>query len=735
MQTLLATLRCGAGLICASAILATPALRAANDSSGQADAFPDFESYIKISGQTPWITGDTAAYATRNNMPSSGAAGIEDLFYSKDLNDSTTLTINGHALAGSDDYLADFKVETDKIGSIDAGYSRFRTFYDGIGGFFPLSDAFYRWDPEELHVDRAKAWIDLKLALPNRPVFTFSYHNEARTGMKDSTEWAPVINPNAVVVKGALVGNAVPANTPEIGPNVMLIDEHHNIFEAGMVAEIGNTTETLKAIVDSVNDDDSRDYVKFPNSNVLADPTVAVTDDDETRKSTSFKLINQTETKLNERWSMDTGLSYMHESSTDGGTWLTPTYSATANAVWVTDTAADIYGISKVDDYVGNISFDYSPTKDWLMKLGYREESSVIGSDGSFVNTTLATGAKTIASANITTRIEDTYSNFTERVATPELELNYSGIKSLDLYFSIDERVDHGNQHWINPYVAVSTSGTGVITNSGAPIGSVFFQEADQTNDYAKLGANWSPASYLTIRAEVFHKEDLNQFVGANALVGTASYGGLYVTGYSLTGAKLTVTFKPAPMISFVTRYQPQSGTMSVLANPLNGGTGYNEVTSGTVSGQMISETVNWTPNQQVYVQANANVVYNYIQTAYPIVVVSTSTYIPPPIQNANNNYVTGSVVCGFALDKADDLQVRGTYCRADDYNPQIAAGGEPYGAGFLEESVTAGVKHKFSDKLLGELKAGYLRRTDDTSGGFTNYRGPLVYVSLTYAL
>jgi hypothetical protein len=488
-------------------------------------------------------------------------------------------------------------------------------------------------------------------------------------------------------------------------------------------------------MVDAVNNDDSRDYVKYPNSNVIADPTVTVTDDEETRKSTSFKLINQTESKLNERWSIDTGFSYMHESSTDGGQWLTPTYAAVPNAVWVVDTAADIYGVSKVDDYVGNVSFDYTPTKDWLMKLGYRQEVDVIASDGDFVNTTLVTGAKTITAANITTRIEDTYSNFTERAATPEFELNYSGIRNLDLYFSIDERVDHDNQHWINPYVAVSTSGTGVITNSGAAPGSVFFQEADQTNDYAKLGANWNPASYLTIRAEVFHKEDLNQFVGANALIGTASYGGLYVTGYELNGAKITVTFKPAPSISFVTRYQPQSGTLSVLANPVNGGTGYNEVTSGTVKGQMLSETVNWAPNQQVYFQANANVVYNCIQTSDPYVIVSVNPYVPPPVANSDNNYVTGSLVCGFALDKTDDLQIRGTYCKADDYNPQIAAGGQPYGAGFLEESVTAGVKHKFNDKLLGELKAGYLRRTDDTTGSFTNYRGPLVYVSLTYAL
>jgi len=74
-------------------------------------------------------------------------------------------------------------------------------------------------------------------------------------------------------------------------------------------------------------------------------------------------------------------------------------------------------------------------------------------------------------------------------------------------------------------------------------------------------------------------------------------------------------------------------------------------------------------------------------------------------------------------VDKTTDAQLQAVWSRANNYNPQIAAGGQPYGASFLEESVTAGLKHKFNDRLLGDGKVGYLRRTDDTTGGFTNYR------------
>ena len=734
MHGIPSSLRRSAGLICAGAALALPGLRAADSAPSQADAFPNFESYIKISGQAPWVSGDTAAFANRTGTPSSGSGGIEDLLYSKDLTDTTTLTINGRALAGVDDYLASFKLETANVGTAEGGYSRFRTFYDGVGGFFPLSDSFYRFNPEQLHVDRSKAWIDLKLALPNRPVFTLSFHNEIRTGMKDSSEWGPIINPLAVVKAGALVGNAVPANTPFIGPNVLMLDEHHDTLEAGMVATLGATTETLKATLTTVSNLDSRAYVKFPTTTVIADPTVTVLDDQESIRTTSFRVLNQTETKLSDKFTLGTGFTYTHSSSSDGGNWITPTYAATPNAVYNAETAANIFGVSKVDDYVGNISLDFKPTKNWLIKVAYRDEFDAIGSKGGFVNTTLATGAKTVAPVNITTRNELTYSSFLEHAESPEFSLEYTGFKDLDLYANVDKRIDHDDQHWINPFVAVSTTGAGVVTTTPASPSSVFFQDADQANNNAKIGFNWNPCSFFTLRAELFRKDDQNQFVGASAIVGTASYGGYFANGYTFTGVKVSFIIRPSPTLSFNTRIQPQSGLMSVYASTLNDGAGH-EVTSGKVKGDLFSETVNWTPNQWVYVQGNINVVYNYIQTAYPIVVVSATTNIPTPIQNSNNNYISGSALCGFVVDKDTDAQLKFALTQANDYNPQIAAGGQPFGAGFQDESATAGLKHKFTSKLLGEFRVGYLRRTDDTTGAFTNYHGPLVYAALTYAL
>ena len=728
------TLRRGAGLACAAAILSFPAARAADTSPSQVDAFPSFDNYVKFSGLAQSLSGDPSAYAARTGTPSAGSVGIEDLSYSQDLSTNNTLSINGHAMAGTDDYLAKVSLDSNNLGTAEVGYSNFRTFYDGIGGFFPLSDTFEKWDPESLHVDRGSFWVNLKLAMPDRPVFTLSFRDDTRTGMKDSSEWAPAINPDAVIAGGAFVGNAAPANTPYIAPNVLLLDEHHDSFNASMVATAGKTTETLRATIESVNNLDSRDYVKYPGSRVTADPTVTVLDDQEARRSTSFRLVNETETELNDQLSVNTGLSYSQLSSANGGEWITPTYSTTAHALYVADNAIGIYGGSRIYDYVGNVAVDYTPTQDWRAEAAFRQEYDVTASAGGYTQVTLASGSRSVSSANMNTLDLLTYSHFDEHAGTPELSLEYLGISNLTLYANFDDRIDKAGQHWVNPYAAVTTSGLGVVTESGAPIGNVFFQDADQDNENLKAGANWNASSSVTIRAEVYRKDDENRYLGANDVAGVASYGTFFANDYTFTGGKFSVVLKPLSTLTFSTRYQPESGMMSVTANAAAGGSG-DDVTSGKVRAQMISETVNWNPSQRLYVQGNVNLVYSYIQTAYPVVVVSTTAGIPTPIQNANNNYITSSALCGFTVDKKTDAQLRLSWTRADDYNPQIATGGQPYGAGFLEESATAGLKHLFSNRLEGELKVGYLRRTDATTGGFTNYRGPLAYASVTYSL
>ena len=238
-----------------------------------------------------------------------------------------------------------------------------------------------------------------------------------------------------------------------------------------MVATIGKTTETLKATFDWVNNVDERDYAKYFGSNVIADPTVMVQDDQEARAATTFRLLQQTETQFSSKVALDVGLTwYAHLSSTNGGNWITPAYSSMAKAVYTADTAANIFGGSKMDDYVGNIFLKFTPGKNWQADIGFRDEYNVVGSSGGFTTTTLASTAKTVAATSINTSDDLTYSHFIDHTLTPEASVQYLGFQGVSLYGTADDCIDHGTQHWINPYAATTITGTGVTTMAGAPI-------------------------------------------------------------------------------------------------------------------------------------------------------------------------------------------------------------------------------------------------------------------------
>ena len=167
----------------------------------------------------------------------------------------------------------------------------------------------------------------------------------------------------------------------------------------------------------------------------------------------------------------------------------------------------------------------------------------------------------------------------------------------------------------------------------------------------------------------------------------------------------------------------------------------YPEYDSCDAENNTISETIDWTPTAQFYMQANINVVFNYINTVYPRAGTVAAAGATPAwnvngmLQNSNNNYLNGSLLAGTVLSKNDDLSLQYVYYKADNYNPQVASLTMPFGAGAEESTVSLGLKHKFNQTCVGEAKVGYIDSKNDTTGGNTNFRGPMGYISFTFAL
>ena len=371
---------------------------------------------------------------------------------------------------------------------------------------------------------------------------------------------------------------------------------------------------------------------------------------------------------------------------------------------------------------------DYKPTKDLFIKLAVKAEDEYIHGQSSYqVVAASGTPATTITA---TPRVD--WSKINQNSATPVLEMRYTGIKDISLYFTGSKRNLSGDERDTSSYNPLTAAG-GTLANNNL---------MEDHGNYT-LGANWRACSAVTLRAELFNKH--HQFESAGFGVNLGDY---YLVDSQFKGAKLTAIVKPVSELTFTTRYVYQTGNMQVTGFLPT----YPAFDSCDAKNYNIGETIDWVPNKAIYVQLNANAVFNTINTIYPragttpavfttyttshaTVLTANAWDTNAVLQNSNNNYLTASAMVGFVAGKNSDVQLQYTYYKADNGDPAMAALTTPYGAAAEESMVTVGVKHKFSPRMVMHAKVGYLDSQNDTTGGNTNYRGPLGFVSLDYAL
>ena len=700
------------------------------------DAFPTFDSYIKVSGQAAAVTGNAAAYAERARAPESGAYGIEDMHVSKDLNPNTSLIFDGRALTGAEDYLGSFRLSRADVGTAEVGYKRFRTFYDGIGGFFPTNGAWMPFGNEELHTDRASFWADVKVALPDKPVFHFRYTNELRNGQKDSTIWGdsdltgiPIYNVSSL--------NPVSANK-KIVPALLELDERQQNLAATLTHTVGNTEIEFEIAKNWTDSDDTRWMNRYPGElkpypllrttppAFLVDPTMAnnftAGYDQQISKANIWSYGGKFTTKVNDKLTVYGGVGYRDANADIAGnrqmslTIQTATGVVSAVGGFVGASGRPVYSYKTVTGstseqiLAGNVGLTYRPQNDFSIGLAVKAEklemegSNLVTYNSNSINQ--ATGVVVpvnVSAPNTSTRNEKPW--------TPELDVRYSGIKNLSLYGTVDYRFTDGDEFG---------SSAGATTGGGLGAAVVSYDNVSEDHAHYKIGANWTATSYLTLRAETFYKDHRNEFTGFNS-----SQGSNYILGYKFNGYKLTAIVKPTPTLSFTTRYVGQIGTMDTTVDTEES---YQSMDS---TSHLFGETVDWNPNKQVYVQLNLNVVFATIETAYPRAGGAANDVL----RNSDNNYQNGNLIIGFVLSKSTDAQLECRGYRADNYDPAVPSAAIPYGAGVREYVVTAGVKHRIGDKMFLNAKVGYFDSRNDTTGGNTNFKGPVAYLSLDYAL
>src|SRR5664279_5162047 len=213
---------------------------------------PDYKNWIEFAIGGVITHGDRAQFEQEHRLPGDQVyGGIQDLHYEQTVGKDVELVVDGHALWDNHDYDVTLSLTKAKVGYIRAGYSEFRSWYDGNGGFLSPQGTWFPPPFPEMHIDRGEAWIELGLRVPDWPEITFRYAHEFRDGQKDSTTWGDTtltgINPNG---------------TRKIIPSFRDIDEKRDIFSLDIAKTFGNTDITLGMRYEHVDDNDSLNMVR-----------------------------------------------------------------------------------------------------------------------------------------------------------------------------------------------------------------------------------------------------------------------------------------------------------------------------------------------------------------------------------------------------------------------------------------------------------------------------------------
>ncbi len=720
-----------AGLL-AGALLGVAPVRAA-----ETDAMPVPENnYIKVSGQLPSLSGSKSSYQTRTREPKTGFGGIEEFNYYKEISKTTSSEVNGRILPGAEDYLLQYKLVKSEVGSFEVGYKRFRTFYDGVGGFFPLNNAWMPIYKRALYVDRGKFFVNGTIALPKAPVFTFSYSNSTRTGRKDSTIWGDT-DFTGVPISSLSSLNVVSANR-KIIPAYIDLNERNQAWEAAVKHTVGNATYRVALLGNEIDNRNTRSVDRYPgelkpfpaipaNPPTLVPPALANNQnkgfDAQGFKESSVTALAKVEFVLNPKAKAYVSGSYRTASIDTTGSRLITASIQTAAGVRTevggfTPAGRPPYsyngsGSAKQKVWTGVVGIDTKPAKDLELNVALKAED--FDTTGNFqavyVSNMIVQATGVVTAVPLTTQNS---SKVTDQPLIPELSVRYVGIKNLTLFGNWDYRTAPGDDRTI--YGGITTSSAGPVVLS-APLGTN--NHVKETHSNLKIGGNWVTSKALTLRGEFFTKDHENDFRG----LGTA-LGGYYTLNFDIYGARMTATVRPSPVLAFATRYVVQRGKASIAED------GYLEGDSNDSRRYQLAETIDWNPNKSVYVQCNLSFIWDKLSTAYPRAGGSANDVL----RNADNNYWTGTLITGYVIDKNTDAQIQGSYYKANNYNPAIAAATDPLGAGGRDYSVTLGLKHKFSPKLVGTAKVGYVESRNDTTGGNTNFRGPVGYAAIEHS-
>jgi hypothetical protein len=709
-------------LISAAVCAMTYSLRAGETDDGKAvttatEEAPEYKNWIELGIGGLIIHGDEAQFKQEHRMSGDVFGGIQDLHFEETFGKNGLFSVDGHAIWDNNDYDITVQLSQPSVGYIKAGYSEFRSWYDGNGGFLPIGGGVFFPPPiPEMHIDRGEAWVELGLRAPNWPEITIHYSHEFRQGQKDSTTWGDT----------ALTGLTVNP-TRKIIPSFRDIDETRDTVAFDASKTFGNTDVLLGMRYEHNQNDDSLNMERNAGQIGVVPGGQRFVTQHQKDDVDLFSGHGITETRLTDTLWFTNGYSYTTLTNDLSGTRIFGTHFDSAFGEPVPTLGQrdhaflDLAGTAQVNEHVVNSNLFWMPLENLAALVGFRYTHENLDTNSSFLAEEPVRNAPPFSPTNPSggfhygppepgfgERLAD-YDRFAER-----LELRYTGIANWLFYAEGEWEEEYGH----------------INENQNIDEDVPLDKNTNALGQKYTIGANWYPMMRLSLSGQYYHK-----IASYDEDIISAAFPRLINQDWNTDDLNVRITFRPKiptylGTLALVTRYDFVHTSIDGQWEVFSDGELLAELQTGEIKKHVITESINWNPLARFYMQANFS--YTLNQTDTPASNINLVPQTSPTVVNFRNDYWTASSSFGYIIDdKTDFFADYSFYCANDHFNNVLVA--VPYGLGATEHTASATITRQLTKQVRLLLRYGYFNYRDETSGGHNNYRAHAIFSSLQF--
>lgn len=625
------------------------------------------------------------AWTSRN-----ASGGLSGISFSKKLSHQDSLEFEGRAIAGNNDFDADFNLSREGVGSLVIAFKEFRKFYDGTGGFYAPFASLANFPVEldkDIHLDIGSFKIEGILAKENSPEYSLSYEREFRDGAKSLVSW------------GTVTGSV----SRKVNPTFIYIDEVVDKFKLGIKWETNDSEAALQQSWEKAKSESSK--INNQTLTLSTGALSSVRSKFENSDSDLYTTVLRFSKDLNKKAFVSFGLLYNHyiggslEQITDTGTSSSNENHPLNPAAIEQDAVTFLPNISLL------------PFKDLMASLGLKAEFVTKKGDSAYNR-----DYRTTAGANTPDGAIDEFVNIESDTLQKRFSgfthLKYNGIKNAVFYAELGlerQLIDQfENQDSFGPNPA---SGSSFSRKTNTVI---------DKNDFT-LGCKWYPAPKLNITLENRYKtgfiDNEHKFLTGDVVSGYRGFMDSMAFDSYIPGLKLN--YRPFRWLAYNLAYAYDK-TIYVIRTRASSAEEAAKYRAHVYSGE-----VTFSPYDYLYLSL-------FFQKKNAVTKTrangESGSLVTQPNYNANFDVLR--LNCSYGFSKSTTIEGGYAMYKTENFD-DFSGSGLPLGLDNFSHDIFAGLKRSLGKGRSLEFRYTYKMYNENSNNNIDDYEAHLFYAAM----